>query len=140
MLIPLLCQGMREEHTPEEHEYLRAMKGAIDDSIQAWTMKRTKYEAMHEMAAAGIAAGACLNGIEVMQDPHLVARGMVVPITHPAAGEIKILGCPIKMFDSPADVRTSPLLGEDNEAVYKHLLKYADDEVAKLKENKVIGW
>ncbi len=124
----------------KDHEYLKAMKGEIDNSIKTWTMKRTKYAAMHEMAAAGIAAGACLNGIEVMQDPHLLARGMVAPITHPALGDIKILGCPIKMSDSPADVRTSPLLGEDNEDVYKNLLKYGDDEVAKLKENKVIGW
>ena len=110
----------------------------INASISEWTMQKTKYEAMHILAEAGVTAGACLNGVDLVDDPQIKARQMIVPIGHPVAGDVHIVGCPIKLSDSPPSVRVSPVLGQDNEAVYSRILDVPAEEMETLKAEGVI--
>src|SRR5436309_9173915 len=64
----------------------------IDPLIEAWTEKRTKHEAMEILAGAGIPCGAVLDSGEVLSDPGLVERGMVVSLEHPMRGRFAMPG------------------------------------------------
>jgi formyl-CoA transferase len=63
---------------------------------------------------------------------------MIVEINHPARGRIKMLGCPIKLSDSPVEVTAAPLLGANNEEIYGSLLGLNAKKLEELKKEKVI--
>jgi CoA:oxalate CoA-transferase len=75
----------------------------------------------------------------VVSDPHVLSREMIVEVNHPQAGRIKVNGFPIKFSETPGRVELAPpLLGQHNEQILRELLGYSPDEVAKLREEKVI--
>ena len=76
--------------------------------------------------------------MEVMNDPHLLQRGMLAAVDHPVAGTFTMPGCPVRLADSPVQVTAAPLLGEHNEEVYEALLGYSAEEVQRLRQNGLI--
>ena len=73
------------------------------------------------LQAAGIPAGPVLHFEEAMADPHVVARGMAVDTQHPAAGTFKTLGIPVKLSQTPGELRRpAPRLGEHTKEVLGH--------------------
>ena len=63
--------------------------------------------------AAGIPAGAVRSIGQVLTDPQVLAREMVVTVPHPTIGDLKLLGIPFKFSGTPASIRRPPpLLGE----------------------------
>ena len=74
---------------------------------------------------------------ELAHDPSLRATGTVVEVDHPKRGKYLTVGNPIKMSDSPTEVKRSPLLGEHTDEVLAEL-GYKTDEVNTLRSKKVI--
>jgi len=74
---------------------------------------------------------------EIADEPSLRATGTVVEVDHPKRGKYLTVGNPIKMSDSPADVKRSPLLGEHTDEILAEL-GYAADQIAALRADKVI--
>jgi crotonobetainyl-CoA:carnitine CoA-transferase CaiB-like acyl-CoA transferase len=71
-----------------------------------------------ELTRAGVPCGSVRDLDEVLTDPHLLERAMVVALEHPSAGALRVLGVPVKLSDTPGAVRTPPpLLGEHTIAV-----------------------
>ena len=109
------------------------------DLTTAWCSERTKYEAMHEMAGAGVPCSAILDSLDLWTDPHLVERGLVQTVQHPAAGEVRIFRNPVLMPDSQAPLAPSPLLGEHTAEVLAVDLGLSEGQIAKLREAGVVG-
>jgi formyl-CoA transferase len=110
---------------------------AIDDMIEAWTEKRTKQEALEILAGAGVPCGAVLDSTEVLSDPHLRARGMIVELEHPRRGRYPMPANPVRLSDSPTEMVRAPLLGEHNAEVYG-ALGYGEAELDALRRDGVI--
>jgi len=110
----------------------------IDPLIEAWTEKRTKHEAMEILAGAGIPCGAVLDSGEVLSDPGLVERGMVVSLEHPMRGRFAMPGNPVQLSASPTTVTRAPLLGEHNAEVYGGWLGLGAEELRTLAQDRVI--
>ena len=71
-----------------------------------------------ELEKAGIPAGPVLHYDEVLTDPHILARDMVVRTDHPVTGPFHTLGVTVKLSDTPGSVRRpAPRLGEHTEEV-----------------------
>jgi formyl-CoA transferase/CoA:oxalate CoA-transferase len=77
---------------------------------------------LERLGAAGIPTGSVRGVDEVLADPQIAAREMVVELGHAAAGTVKQLGVPIKLSETPGAVSTPPpLLGQDTTRVLAEL-------------------
>jgi formyl-CoA transferase len=110
----------------------------VDAMIEAWTEKRTKHEAMEILAGAGVPCGAVLDSVEVLADPHLRQRGMIVDLEHPVRGVFPMPGNPVRLSASPTELVRAPLLGEHNAEVYGRLLGLGATELGALEREGVI--
>jgi formyl-CoA transferase len=67
------------------------------------------------------------------------ATGTVVEVDHPTRGTYLTVGNPIKLSDSIADVRRSPLLGEHTDEVLREVLRYSAKEIGEIKASGAIS-
>jgi len=92
-----------------------------------------------KLTAAGVPCGSVRNFQELFDDPQLVAREMLARVEHATIGQLKTLGVPIKLSDTPGAVRTPPpTLGQHTEAVLAQELGLSADAIAALRTQKVI--
>ena len=110
----------------------------VDQMITHWTSSKEKKEVMEKLIANGIPCGMVLDSAELLEDPHLLEREMIVEITHPEKGAFKQLACPIKLRHTKTTITSAPLLGQNNQEIYSHLLGYTEDQLAKLEDEKII--
>ena len=121
--------------TPEARWENRDAMNAI---VAEWTRQRSKHEVMKLLGDAGVPCGATLDTGEVLTDPHLRAREMIVDVEYPTRGTYQTVGSPIKLSDSPVTVQRPPLLGEHTEALLGALCGIAPEEVKRLKDSGVV--
>lgn len=112
-------------------------KEEVNALIEEWTSQRSKYEVMKILAKAGIPCGACQDTGEVLNDPHLHAREMIIEVEHPVRGTYITAGNPIKLSASHTQITTAPLLGQHNGEILQEL-GYHEAEIAALREGGVI--
>jgi formyl-CoA transferase len=106
--------------------------GQIFETIEQWTMTKTKFEVMEICNAVDIPVGPILSMKEIAEEPSLRQTGTVVEVDHPVRGKYLTVGNPVKMSDSITEVQRSPLLGEHNEEVLR-VLGYSEKEIAEIK-------
>ncbi|UNK43266.1 CoA transferase [Luteimonas sp. S4-F44] len=100
--------------------------------VEGWFRDRDKAE-LEAMAGDDIPLCAVKNIREVVEDPHIAARDMVVDVEYPE-GRIGMFGTPIKLSRTQADARgRAPRLGEHNAGVYAELLGIDAEELQRLK-------
>jgi len=121
--------------TPESRWDNRKTLNAI---IEGWTRQKTKYEAMRILGDAGVPSGACQDTGEILEDPHLKEREMIIDIDYPPRGKYKTVGCPIKLSDSPAEIKRPPTLGEHTEDLLGKLCGVTPEDFTKLREKGAI--
>jgi formyl-CoA transferase len=97
--------------------------------IEKWTMTMSKMEVMAKLNAVNVPCGPILSMKEIAEEPALRNTGTVVEVDHPKRGKYLTVGNPIKLSDSPSDVRRSPLLGEHTDEILKGVLGLSDDEI-----------
>jgi formyl-CoA transferase len=108
-------------------------------TIEEWTMTKTKFEVMALCNDHDIPVGPILSMKELAEESSLRATGTVVEVEHPARGRYLTVGNPIKLSDSPADVRRSPLLGEHTDEVLREVLRFSAKEIADIKASGALS-
>mgnify|MGYP000888316831 CR=1 FL=1 len=103
----------------------------IFDTIEQWTMTKTKFEVMEICNKYDIPVGPILSMKEIAEEPSLRATGTVVEVDHPVRGKYLTVGNPVKMSDSITEVKRAPLLGEHTEEILK-LLGYSPKEISEI--------
>jgi len=101
--------------------------------IGEFALKHTKRELMAILNPLDVPCGPIMSTEDLTHDEHVRGREMWVELDHPQRGTWYNVGMPIKLSDSPADIKRSPLLGEHTEEVLKDVLGYGDEKVAQLK-------
>jgi formyl-CoA transferase len=110
----------------------------IFDTIEKWTETKDKFEAMDILNKYDIPCGPILSMKEIAEEQSLRKTGTVVEVDHPTRGKYLTVGNPVKLSDSPADVRRSPLLGEHTEEILRKVLGYSEKELAEIKSSGAI--
>lgn len=100
---------------------------------------RSTKEWLARLQGAGIPAGPLNTIRDVLADPHVLARDMLVELTHPVAGRMKVPGVPMKFSDTPATISApAPTLGQHNDEIYGGMLRVGKAKLAELKADRVI--
>jgi len=110
----------------------------IFNTIEQWTMTKTKFEVMEICNAVDIPVGPILSMKEIAEEPSLRKTGTVVEVDHPKRGKYLTVGNPVKMSDSITEVKRAPLLGEHTEEVLGKELGYSASEIAEIKASGAI--
>jgi formyl-CoA transferase len=106
--------------------------------IEKWTTTMTKMEVMATLNPLNVPCGPILSMREIAEEPALRATGTVVEVDHPKRGKYLTVGNPIKLSDSPADVRRSPLLGEHTIEVLRDVLGFGDPDIETARQQGAI--
>ncbi len=112
---------------------------SIFDTIEEWTMTKTKFEAMAILTDDHIPCGPILSMKEIAEDPSLRASGTVVEVAHPVRGNYLSVGNPIKLSDSPTVVERSPLLGEHTDEILRNVLRFDERRIAQIWASGALG-
>jgi len=110
---------------------------SIFATVEAWSTTVDKFEAMDILNKYDIPCGPILSMKEIAEEPSLRATGTIVEVDHPERGPYLSVGNPIKLSDSPTEVRRSPLLGEHTDEVLSGL-GYSAGQIAMLRDERVI--
>ena len=111
---------------------------ALEPFLRTALARDTRANWTSRLMAADVPSGPVRSVDEVLADPQLAARGMIERLTHATAGEIALLGLPVKLSDTPGGVRTAPpVLGEHTDAVL-HEIGLSDAEIATLRQQRVV--
>jgi formyl-CoA transferase len=106
----------------------------IFDTIETWTKTKTKFEVMEICNPLDIPVGPILSMKEIAEDQGLRETGTVVEVDHPVRGKYLTVGNPIKLSDSPAEVKRSPLLGEHTDEILKEFCNMSEEEIKAVRE------
>lgn len=107
--------------------------------VEDWTRTKTKSE-ISELLDGKVPFGPVNTAEDIVNDPHIAAREMLVEVEHPGSRKpATIASTPIRMTATPGGVRRrAPLTGEDTQEVLS-AAGLSDDEIADLKARKIIA-
>ena len=111
----------------------------VDALVGDWTGRLSKDEVFAAARRAHLPAAPVRSLDEIVNDPHLHARGMLRRVEHPDLGSVVLPTTPLRLHGAPPPViRPSPRLGQHNDQVYGEWLGLAAGEVDALRAAKVI--
>jgi crotonobetainyl-CoA:carnitine CoA-transferase CaiB-like acyl-CoA transferase len=112
----------------------------LDANLSDWTRTRDPHEVMDLLQRHGVRAAAVQDAQDLNErDPQLRHRGLFFELDHPVIGPARFEGVPIKFSDfAPDNWRSAPLIGEDNEYVFKNIVGLCSDEFDELVARGVI--
>jgi formyl-CoA transferase len=122
--------------------WIEHLDDVIRPAVETWAADKTRLAACEALSAAGIAAGPCFTDDEVVADPHLAMRDMLVelPRTDGVADPVLIPGNPVKISGVAEGPETRiPWLGEHTDEVLTTELGLAASELATLRASGVIA-
>lgn len=108
--------------------------------VQMWTSQRDAYEVMEKLQGIGVCA-AVVQDVEdqFKRDVQYAARGFLVKLKEPEAGEVVTEGIPVRLSETPGRVRgPAPLMGEHTHEIASKLLGLSDDEIKTLEGERVL--
>ncbi|MCJ1350588.1 MAG: hypothetical protein MMC33_000569 [Icmadophila ericetorum] len=113
---------------------------ALEGMIEERTRGKTTKDWLEILDGSGMPYAA-VNDIQgTLNHEHVLARGMVKEVDHPACGPIKLLNTPIKFSYSEPGIRTSPpTLGQHTDEILKELLGFSESEIHDLKDQGVVA-
>ena len=115
---PELAADPRFRTNNDRMNNLAALTPLIADRLKT----RPSADWIREFEAAGVPVGPVNKIGDMLADPQVHAREMVVEVDHPRAGRVKALGHPIKFSDTKAETgRAAPLLGQHTREVLGQL-------------------
>lgn len=108
----------------------------IDEAIAAWARTITAYAAFHALQAAGVAAAPYLDEGGFAADPQVLAREWIRPLPSTDVGTFDHLGHAFRGIPLAWE-RGAPVLGEDNEYVFKRILALDEADYRRLVEERI---
>lgn len=117
------CPELMEDPRFNSNPNRKHHEKAIDALVEQWTLCHTGAEIVSMLDAVGVPVAIAKSVEELIADPQLLSRDMLVEHILPKAGPVKFPGNPLKLQKTPPDVsRRAPLLGEHTEEILRQIL------------------
>jgi CoA:oxalate CoA-transferase len=111
----------------------------IDQIVKKWVAQRTVDEVVTTLQGAGVPCEQVNSVYQLIDDPQVKARQMIIDFDHPGLGRIPLPGIPIKLSLTPGCIGSpAPKLGEHNEEIYGKLLGLDAAKLHQLKQEGII--
>jgi len=111
----------------------------LESLIGQWTLQHEAEDLAALLQRAGVRAGVVQDASDLVdRDPQLRERQSFVRLEHPVIGECNHPAPPVRLSKTPAQIKTSPCLGEHNDYVYTKLLGIPDEEYVELLNTGVL--
>ena len=135
---------MGEDHWLEDERFKddisRGDNGeAISERLGAWCAERTSQEVLEAMEEARLPAGPVLSPQQVLDDPHIAAKGLFQPVEYPGLDiPAPLMKTPVELSETPGEIRTRPpTLGEHTDQLMEEL-GYSAEEINDLREKRIV--
>ena len=126
--VPQLVEDTRFATNDDRMANVSALVAELESALAA----RTTHEWIAALVEGGVPCGPIHDYAEVFADEHTRAREMEVTVEHPVEGTIRALGIPVKLSDTPGEVRRpAPLLGQHTEEILRDA-GFAEEEIRSL--------
>lgn len=130
--------GIEDAEVFATNEQRVANKYALRSIIEENFSTKTAQEIEDAFEGSNVAAAAVIGIVESLQNPQLLARDMVIDVTDPLMGAMKLVGNPIHLSENkPITNVPSPTLGENTVEILK-ALQYSDEQIRELQKKKVV--
>ncbi len=139
-----LCAAMQRPDLAEDARFATmadrtANIDAVDAEVEAWTRTLTRAEVFALTQQHGVISAPVQDLADVLDDPHMAARGSLQKRSHPQLGEITTAHTPLRFRDiEPPPLTDPPALGEHTDAVLAELAGVDADELAALRAAEAI--
>jgi crotonobetainyl-CoA:carnitine CoA-transferase CaiB-like acyl-CoA transferase len=113
----------------------------VNRLVADWARNKTVAEIIAILGPEGanVPCAPVMNVDQLLDDPHLRSREMIVELEHETLGKVPVPGIPFKLSESPGEVEhLGPSLGQHNEDVYAGLLGLSTEELRQLEADGVI--
>jgi formyl-CoA transferase len=138
-----LVMGVPVLGSDERFATIRARVANMDQTdgvVAAWVAGLTRADAFARLMERQVPSAPVQSVSEVLNDKHFRQRGAVVPLDHPTAGKLLVLGSPLHLGSSePLRPEPAPELGQHNHKVLEELLGMAPEEIDALQSRGVLG-
>ena len=132
--MPELDADPRFKTNTDRMRNLKALVPILGDALK----KKPSAHWISVFEAEGVPVGPVNRTSDMVADPHVKAREMVIEVDHPKAGRVKAIGHPVKFSETRADqARPAPLLGQHTREVLKGL-GYTDPQIEALAQEGAI--
>lgn len=133
-----LCRALgHEEYIPHQHDEGET-RNEIFSTFREVFRTKTRDE-WFDFLGKDICVGKVHDLSEVVADPQVGHRNMILEVEHPKFGKVRQPGIPIKLSDTPGQIRyTAPLVGEHNEEILASI-GYSNEEIEKLRQSGALG-
>ena len=111
----------------------------ISARLAEWCAIRTSAEVLDAMEAARLPAGPIMSPQDVLDDPHVAAKGMFQPVEYPGLEEpAPLMVTPVELSETPGEIRRRPpTLGEHTGQIMAEL-GYSEAEIQQLRDKRVV--
>jgi crotonobetainyl-CoA:carnitine CoA-transferase CaiB-like acyl-CoA transferase len=139
-----VCNALSKPEWLEDPRFItrhdRAANGdLVNEAINELLSKMTMGQAIEHFRHHDIVAAPVNTIPQAAEDPHPWERGTMVEVPDFLAGTIAVSGDYWHFSRTPVVVGSTPRVGEHNEEVLSGLLGYSEDQIAKFREDNVIG-
>jgi CoA:oxalate CoA-transferase len=111
----------------------------IDPLVSQWVARRTVAQVVEELEKARLPCGPVYSIRQVARDPQVQACEMLTEVDFPGVGKVPVQSPHIRLSRTPGSVDApAPVLGEHNGEVYRRLLGYTEEQLARLKEEGIV--
>jgi CoA:oxalate CoA-transferase len=139
LLVAMGREDLLDDPRFKSHPDRAANMEATEAVVTAWTSTRTKAEVVAALKRVRVPCAAVRNAIEVMNDAHMHARGMLQHVDHPSLGDVILPNSPLRLHGADrTEAVPSPFLGQHNQEVYGDWLGLGADGVAALQRDGAI--
>jgi len=104
----------------------------LDSLVGEWAIHLSAEEVMEKLQSAGVPAGVVSSEEDICNDPQLQHRRYFQQLDHPEIGPFNYESHPFRFSKTPAQLRSSPCLGQHTEYILKEVLGFPEEEYVEL--------